>query len=123
MFDAIGYLDEGYFMYYEEVDFCMRAARGLALRVRPRGAGGPPRRPEFGAGRSLLRSNAGLLVPVAPALFPRHLGRSRAFLADLAWALGFLSFRVRQFVQRKPDVGPPMLLRDFVRHQFLGFGR
>jgi N-acetylglucosaminyl-diphospho-decaprenol L-rhamnosyltransferase len=55
--------------------------------------------------------------------FLAHLGPSRAFLADLAWALGFLSFRVRQFVQRKPDVDPPMFLRDFVRHRFLGIDR
>ena len=25
--DAVGLLDEGYFMYFEEVDFCLKAAR------------------------------------------------------------------------------------------------
>ena len=27
VFDAVGLLDEGYFMYFEEVDFCLKAAR------------------------------------------------------------------------------------------------
>ena len=27
VFDAVGLLDEGYFMYFEEVDFCLKASR------------------------------------------------------------------------------------------------
>jgi hypothetical protein len=119
VFDAIGLLDEGYFMYYEEVDFCRRAARAgwpcwyvPAARVvhlvgQSGGAPTPeaPRRrmPEywFRSRRRYLRA---------------HLGPARAALADLAWAAGFASFRARQRLQRKPDVDPPRLLRDFARH-------
>ena len=37
VFEAIGLLDDGYFMYFEEVDFCLRAARagGHAGTCRP----------------------------------------------------------------------------------------
>ena len=49
VFDAVGLLDDGYFMYFEEVDFCLRALPGrLALLVRPGLPGGPPGRAEFG---------------------------------------------------------------------------
>ena len=35
VFDAVGLLDEGYFMYFEEVDFCLPGEpRGLAVLVR-----------------------------------------------------------------------------------------
>ncbi len=27
VFDAVGLLDDGYFMYFEEVDFCLKASR------------------------------------------------------------------------------------------------
>ena len=49
VFEAIGLLDEGYFMYFEEVDFCLKAVSGrLALLVRAGFEGGPPGRAEFG---------------------------------------------------------------------------
>ena len=45
VFDTIGLLDEGYFMYFEEVDFGLRwVLGGLALLVSPRVKGRPPGR-------------------------------------------------------------------------------
>ena len=39
VFESVGLLDDGYFLYYEEVDFCLRArAAGWQLLVRPRPA-------------------------------------------------------------------------------------
>ena len=51
--------------------------------------------------------------------FVRNHGRARARLADLAWALGALSFRARNLLQRKSDPMPEKHFRDFVRHNFL----
>jgi hypothetical protein len=44
-------------------------------------------------------------------------------LADLAWSVGFATYRLRQFLQRKPDRDPACLLRDFVKNSFLVAGR
>ena len=44
-------------------------------------------------------------------------------LADLCWTAGYLTFRARRFLQRKPDRDPACLLRDFVRNSFLVAGR
>ncbi|MGE5756908.1 MAG: glycosyltransferase family 2 protein [Planctomycetaceae bacterium] len=122
VFEAIGLLDEGYFMYYEEVDFCRRArragwpcwyvpqARVVHLVGQSTGIGRRTRRPAYWF-RSRRR------------YFLVHHGPVSTLLADLAWSLGFATFRVRQVVQRKPDHDPPRLLRDFLRHNFLRAGR
>ena len=99
VFEAIGLLDENYFMYFEEVDFCLRARRAgwicwyvpqaqvLHLAGQSSGVTGQRaqsgRRPDywFAARRYYFR---------------KHLGPGRTLLADLAWSLGFLSFRIRQ---------------------------
>jgi GT2 family glycosyltransferase len=122
VFEAIGLLDENYFMYFEEVDFCLRARRAgwtcwyvpqaqvLHLAGQSSGVTGQKaqsgRRPGywFAARRYYLR---------------KHLGPVRTLLADLAWSLGFLSFRIRQRVQHKVDTEPKFLLRDFIYYNFL----
>ena len=122
VFDAIGLLDDGYFMYFEEVDFCLRASRagfpcwyvpasrvvhlvgqssGVTAVAQKR-----KRRPRywFEARRRFFRTN--------------H-GRAKAFAADLTHALAYSTFRARRFLQRKPDEDPRLMLWDFVRYNFL----
>lgn len=117
-----GLMDEGYFMYYEEVDFCLRALRagwtcwyvpasrvvhlvGQASGVTVNNTR-PKRRPDywFDSRRRYFVKNHGLF---------------HAALADAAWALGYASYRLRRLIQRKPDTDPPKLLYDFVRHSVL----
>ncbi|MEZ6191207.1 MAG: glycosyltransferase family 2 protein [Phycisphaerales bacterium] len=119
VFDAIGLMDEGYFMYYEEVDFCLRANRagwpcwyvpasrvvhlvGQASGVTVQKTR-PKRRPSywFDSRRRYFLKNHGWFYTT---------------LADAVWALSFATFRVRQLIQRKPDTDPPKLLYDFLRH-------
>ena len=51
--------------------------------------------------------------------FLKHLGPMRTLIADLAWSIGCLSFRIRQVLQRKSNTMPAFLLRDFVHYNFL----
>lgn len=126
VFEAIGLLDEGFFMYYEETDFCLRArqegwecwcvpeARVVHLEgMSAEGIGPPPtarRRPRywFDSRRRYLR---------------KHLGAARTLVANLAWAAGFATFRARRFLQRKPDQDHKFLLWDFCRYNFLSPGQ
>ncbi|MCC6422275.1 MAG: glycosyltransferase family 2 protein [Phycisphaerales bacterium] len=118
VFEQIGLLDEAYFMYFEEVDFCLRSARAgwqcwyvptsrvVHLVGQASGVTDPrlrKRRPDywFESRRRYFIKNHGAL---------------RAMLADAAWAVGFSLWRVRRFLQRRPDNDPPKLLADFVRH-------
>jgi GT2 family glycosyltransferase len=121
VFEAIGLLDENYFMYFEEVDFCFRARRAgwpcwyvpssrvVHLVGRSSGMTGRDsyrkRRPRY-------------WFEARRYYFLKHLGRLRTLFADLAWSLGFLSLRIRKHLQGKPDLEPPHLLRDFIRFNF-----
>ncbi|WP_117190452.1 glycosyltransferase family 2 protein [Rhizobium terrae] len=118
LLDQLGLLDEGYFLYYEEVDFCMRAAAagwscwhvpqsrvihlvgqatGVTRHVRP------SRRPIYWF-QSRRR------------YYLKHRGGSYARLADLAWLGGHLACRLRLLMAGKSANLPPHILQDFLRH-------
>ena len=119
VFEAAGLMDEGYFMYYEEMDFCLQAKRagwscwyvpqshvvhlvgqssGVTDTKRP-----PKRLPQywFDSRRRYFLKNYGWLY---------------AALADAAWTVGFSLWRLRRVIQGKPDQDPPNFLSDFVRN-------
>jgi N-acetylglucosaminyl-diphospho-decaprenol L-rhamnosyltransferase len=126
VFEQIGLLDEGYFMYFEEVDFCLRARRAgwpcwyvpasRVIHLVGQSSGvtdkkqSNKRRPAywFESRKRFFKNNFGLMRTVA---------------ANVAWASGFATYRVRQFIQRKPDIDPARLLRDFMRYNFFGARR
>jgi GT2 family glycosyltransferase len=117
VFETIGWLDEGYFMYYEEVDFCRRAAlAGWTCWYVPTSrvvhlVGGAS---ESGPGRAHRRRMPAYWFASRRRYFLTHKGKARTFLADLGWASGFLTFRLRQRLQKKADTDPPRFLWDFV---------
>jgi N-acetylglucosaminyl-diphospho-decaprenol L-rhamnosyltransferase len=123
VFEAIGYLDEEYFLYYEEVDFCLRARR----------AGWPCWYvPESRVVHLVGQSSGVTNLREPPRRRPRYWfesrrryfvknhGRAYAFLADVAYALSFGAWRVRRALQGKPDTDPPRMWSDFVQFSFLG---
>jgi GT2 family glycosyltransferase len=122
VFGQVGLLDEGFFLYYEEVDFCRRARAagwdcwyvpasrvvhlvGQATGVAPEGR--PQKRvPEY-------------WLAARRRYFVKHHGPGVAWLASLLWAVGRLSWRLRRRLLAKPDPDPPHLLGDFVRYNLL----
>jgi hypothetical protein len=121
VFERIGFLDEGFFLYFEDVDFCRRArsagwecwyvpsSRVVHLVSRSTGvnaAGRPARRvPEY-------------WLAARRRYFVKHHGHLMAWVASLAWVIGRASWRLRRRLQAKPDPDPPHLLADFVRYNF-----
>ena len=121
--EEIGLLDEGYFMYYEDADFC-RAARlagwscwyvpesrvvhlvsqasGIESQIKPRPAYW------FEARRRYFLKNHGLVYTA---------------LCDAAWIASFGLWRVRRALMNKLDTDPPGLLRDFIRRSVFARGR
>jgi GT2 family glycosyltransferase len=121
VFDAVGLLDPEYFLYYEEVDLCLRAARagwecwyeprarvmhlvGQATGVNPTDTARRP--PQY-----VLESRR--------RYFVKNFGATYARLADVAWLAGHLAWRARMRVQRRDAPVAEGLLRDFVRHSAL----
>jgi GT2 family glycosyltransferase len=122
VFDVVGLMDEGYFMYFEEVDFCHRARR----------AGWPCWYVPAAHVVHLVGQSSGVTNPSAAKrrrpsywfrarrrYFLNNHGRVATVLADLAWSLGYFSYRLRRIMQRKPDTDPQWLLWDFIRFNFL----
>jgi len=126
VFESIGLMDETYFLYYEETDFCLQANRmgwecwyvptGRVMHIAGESTGvtsreGPPKRlPQY-------------MFDSRRYYFVKNHGWFYAALADLCWCLGFSLWRVRRIVQRKPDTDPPYLLLDSLRNSvFLKFG-
>lgn len=123
VFDAIGLLDDKYFMYFEEVDFCLRARRAgwICWYV-------PQSRVVHLVGQSSGVTDAKQSRKRRPAYwfesrrryFRKNLGYFRTLLADLAWSSGFAAYRLRRLIWRKPDADPQYFLRDFVRYNLIG---
>ena len=119
VFETVGLMDEGYFLYYEETDFCLQARRagwpcwyvpqsrvmhiaGQSTGVTDRKL--PPKRlPQymFDSRRRYFVKNHGLLY---------------AALADAVWISSFGLWRIRRLIQRKPDADPPKLFGDILRN-------
>lgn len=119
VFETIGLMDESFFLYFEEVDLCLRARRaGFPCWYVPQSrvvhlvgqASGvtsarPGRRPRY-----WFESRARFWL--------KHYGIAHKLCSDLAWAGGRSLFYLRSLIQRKPNPYPPQLLADFVRFNF-----
>ncbi|MFN0242933.1 MAG: glycosyltransferase family 2 protein [Planctomycetota bacterium] len=119
VFDDVGLMDEEYFLYYEELDFTLRAARagwpcwfvpesrvvhlvgqstGVTNRHEP-----PKRRPRY-------------WFDSRRRYFVKNYGPTYCAIASLAWLAGTLLRRAIGFVRRRPVDDPPHLVADFLRY-------
>ena len=124
--DAIGLLDEGYFLYYEETDFTLRARRAgwRCWHV-----------PESRVVHYVGQSSGVTRREGTPQRVPRYWfesrrryfmlnhGRAYAMVADALAIAAFALWRGRRWLQRKPDRDPPGFLRDLFRGSSLLHGR
>lgn len=119
MFKNIGLLDERYFMYFEEVDFCLAAKRaGWQTWYVPEsrvvhlvGAAS-----ELSDARKHRKRRPTYWFDARRRYFVKNHGVFYACCADLVFAIGFALWRVRRLLQNKMDPDPPKLLGDFVRN-------
>src|ERR671932_203914 len=126
VFESAGLMDEDYFMYYEEMDFCLQAKRagwicwyvpeshvvhlvgqasGVTDTKRP-----PKRLPQywFDSRERYFLKNHGWLYTA---------------LADAAFVSSFALWRLRRVIQGKPDLDPPNFLSDLLQNSVFFKGR
>lgn len=119
VFDKIGLMDDDYFMYYEEMDFCLQANR----------AGWPCWYVPESHVVHLVGQSSGVTDTKKPPkrlpkywfesrkrYFTKNYGRVYAALSDILWIVCFALWRVRRIVQQKPDTDPPNFLQDFIKN-------
>jgi GT2 family glycosyltransferase len=122
VFESVGLMDEKYFLYYEEMDFCLAAHRAgwpcwyvpesRVVHFVGQSSGvtdtkrQPKRRPTY-------------WFDSRRRYYVKNYGWGYAVLTEAAWASGFAVWRLRRAIQRKPDPDPPHLLGDFLLNSVL----
>lgn len=125
VFQEIGLLDEDFFTYFEDVDFCLRVHRAgwptwfvpesriVHLAGQSSGisgkSGSEPRR-------------GGYWFRARRHYFLKNHGRWYAAAADAAALAGISLWKLRCLVQRRRNPDPPRFLWDMVRHSVLVTG-
>lgn len=116
VFDAVGLMDENYFLYFEEVDFCLQARRAgwpcwYVPQSRIMHIGGQStklterdRRPDRTPSYWFASRNR---------YFRKNFGLGGAIVADLGFGLGYAVRKLRYALTLKQDPEPPHHLLDF----------
>ncbi len=116
VFKDTGLMDEDYFLYFEEVDFCLQSyRRGWECWYVPESRV-----------VHLVGQSTGVNTPkTQPKRLPRYWFESRqryfvknhgwwyGLIADTFWLMGYLSWNLRSRIQQKPDTDAPHRLQDF----------
>lgn len=119
VFKSVGLMDEDYFLYFEETDFCLKAKRsGFQCWYVPQS------RVIHIAGQSTGVTSKTDLPKRLPKYwfdsrrryFVKNHGRAYAVLTDVVWMTAYIFGRLRRKLQRKPDGDPPFYLSDFFRY-------
>lgn len=122
LLEQVGLFDEDYFLYFEEVDLCLRAHRAgwecwyvpqsqvVHLVGKSTGVTGDGR---------LLRRRPRYWFESRRLFFAKNHGACYATTAHATYAASLLAWKLRRLVQHKPVEDPPHLLRDLVRYTLL----
>ncbi len=122
VFESVGLMDEGYFMYYEEADFCLQANRaGWACYYVPESRV-----------VHLVGQSSGVTDPKAPPkrrpqywfnsrrrYFVKNYGWLYGLIADVAFACSFALTKLRWLIMGQQSVDPPQFLADFLRNSVI----
>jgi N-acetylglucosaminyl-diphospho-decaprenol L-rhamnosyltransferase len=113
--DQVGLFDEGFFLYFEETDFCQR--------LRRRGwkcyyvAGAPIT--HIGCVSTGMLDESRRMprywFDSRHRYFLKHHGRAYAAICDVAWAAGHVMGGAKRALQRRAVGGRPHMLEDFIR--------
>lgn len=121
-FKLVGFMDEGYFLYFEEVDLCFELTKvGRNIYYAPESivvhhvgaATGisdtrkkSPRRPQY-------------WFDSRRRFYLKNYGFSGVFIADISAVLGMILYKVKAKLLSQRDTDPPRFTRDLLKNSFL----
>jgi GT2 family glycosyltransferase len=116
VFEDVGLMDEDYFLYFEETDFCLQAKRkGWQCWYVP-----SSKVIHFvGKSTGIISGNAersrrpSYWFEARQHYFIKNYGFIYTVVADMCWGVGFAIWRFRRIIQGKPDLDPENMLFDF----------
>ena len=99
VFEEVGALDEGYFLYFEEVDFCLRAQKaGWRIWFVPESRVVHLEGASTGI-RNIVRRRPQYWYDSRRRYFVKHFGMLGLILADALWAVGRTSLTLRRMLR------------------------
>jgi len=113
--EEIGLFDETFFLYFEETDLCLRAARAGHETHFVRDSA-VAHIGSVSTGMKRWTRIPGFWLDSRWHYFAKNHGRGYAAFATLAHLLGGALWRLRVLVQGKAAADPPKFLRDMLRH-------
>jgi hypothetical protein len=116
MLEQIGLFDETFFLYYEETDLCHRARKAGWKIAFVREASVAHIVGATTGVKNLQRRTPKYMLDSRRHYFLKHHGRAYLWAANVAYAAGLASFRVRRRLQNKPEQDFQSALPDFVKH-------
>lgn len=125
MVRELGLMDDDYFLYFEELDYCEQArAAGWGIYYVPES------RVFHAVGAASGISDLRKKAPRRPSYWfdsrrrymLKHRGKAGAIMADIAHISGYATWRLRRKIQNKPDVDPPKFLGDLCRNSTFAKG-
>ncbi|HEY1685659.1 MAG TPA: glycosyltransferase family 2 protein [Tepidisphaeraceae bacterium] len=119
VFDNVGLLDDRYFMYFEELDFCFRAAKaGWPCWYVPQSRVVHLYGQSSGVTKEPRKRKPTYWFAARRRFFLKNYGRVATLVADLAWTVGFAIYRVGAFLRGRKPYDPVWMWWDFVRYNF-----
>lgn len=122
VFELVGLMDEHYFLYFEETDFCLQArragcscwyvARSRVMHIAGQSTGVTGK-------QTVLKRMPKYWFDSRRRYFIKNRSRTYAIATDLVWTAAHALWRVRRVIQRRPPVDPPHFLADFFRYSAL----
>ncbi|MGY4828003.1 glycosyltransferase family 2 protein [Sphaerotilaceae bacterium SBD11-9] len=122
VFESVGLMDEGYFLYFEETDFSLAACHAgwETWYV-------PSSRVKHFVGQSTGVSGHHAALHRRPQYWfdsrrrywVKNHGRLYAAAVDLIWSLAYGTWALRNLFQRKPTAYPPHFFTDLLRNSAL----
>lgn len=121
VYEAVGGFDDGYFLYYEETDFCLRAAREGWPTVYVRESSVTHIGSVSTGYQDLSRPTPTYWYASRARYFSKNHGKGTLLLANLVYVVGGLVRRARSWLLRRPSHEPRRHMRDLLRFH-LRFG-